>query len=116
MRDAPFTRPTILAAVELFDFQSQASFDQAVLRLGLENDIPSDTSLSVKKKCGLLGRIAVQRATEVLSTLDGTTTLVEAVVREAISLDQAQFAASTLSAAHARPGAGRLHRLLGRRY
>lgn len=86
MRAKPFTRPTVLAAVELLDWHSQASFDQLVLRLGLEREIPSGSDLSVKKKCGLLGRIAVERPTEVLSTLDGTMTLAEAIVREAVKL------------------------------
>jgi hypothetical protein len=86
MRAAPFTRPTILAAVELFELHTQASFDQAVLRLGLENDIPSDAGLSVKKKCALLGRIVMQHSTDMLTTLDGSMTLPEAVVREAVGL------------------------------
>lgn len=86
MRAERFTRPTLLAAVELLEQQSQARFNQMVLRLGLENDIPSDTALSVRKKCDLLGRIVVQRPTEIVATVDGEATLAEAVVREAVQL------------------------------
>jgi len=38
----------------LGDRHSQARFNQMVLRLGLENDIPSRTDLSVSKKSDLL--------------------------------------------------------------
>ncbi len=86
MRAKPFSRPTLIAAVELLEQHSQARFNQVVLRLGLENDIDSDTGLSVAKKCDLLGRIVVQRTELVLDTLDGTMTLGEAVVREAVQL------------------------------
>jgi hypothetical protein len=54
MRSAPFTRPTLSAAVELLEQHSQARFNQVVLRLGLEDEIPSDTGVSVAKKCDLL--------------------------------------------------------------
>jgi hypothetical protein len=51
MRTTPFTRPTIIAAVEfLGERHSQARFNQMALRLGLENEIPSRTDLSVSKK------------------------------------------------------------------
>jgi hypothetical protein len=50
-----------------------------VLRLGIEQEIPSSTEQSVKKKCVLLGRIVMQRPTEVVETIDGNTTLVEVV-------------------------------------
>lgn len=36
MRTAPFTRPTLLAAVELLELHSQIKFNQMVLRLGLD--------------------------------------------------------------------------------
>jgi len=39
-----------------------------VLRLGLENEIPSRSDLSVSKKSDLLGRIAVQRLDDVIQT------------------------------------------------
>jgi hypothetical protein len=82
----PFTRPTLVAAVELLERHSQARFNQVVLRLGLEDEIPSSTELSVVTKCDLLGRIVVQQAGSVLETLDGTMTLGEAVVRQAVPL------------------------------
>jgi len=86
MRAKPFSRPTLIAAVELLEQHSQARFNQLVLRLGLESDVSSDTGLSVAKKCDLLGRIVAQRTDVVLDTLDGTMTLGEAVVREAVQL------------------------------
>lgn len=88
MRSAPFTRPTLVAAVELLELHSQARFNQVVLRLGLEDEISSDTGISVTKKCDLLGRIVVQRADAILDTLDGRMTLGEAVVRQAALLAQ----------------------------
>ena len=42
MRSAPFTRPTLIAAVELLEQHSQARFNQVVLRLGLEEEISSN--------------------------------------------------------------------------
>lgn len=86
MRLQPFTRPTLLAAVEMLARHTQASFDQLTLRLSLEDEIPDGTALSVPKKCGLLGRILVQRPTDVIDTVDGPVTLAEAAVREAIQL------------------------------
>jgi hypothetical protein len=86
MRPTPFTRPTLIAASEMFDRHTQANFDQMTLRLGLENDVPEGTGLSVAKKCGIVGRILVQRATDTVDTVQGTMTLSEAVVREAILL------------------------------
>ncbi len=90
MRAKPFSRPTLIAAVELLEGHSQARFNQMVLRLGLEDEIGSGTTLSVAKKCDILGRLVVQRSEQVLDTLDGTMTLGEAVVREAIQLLSAE--------------------------
>ena len=47
MSAAPFTRPTILAAIAFLARLTQAAFNHLVLRLGLESEIPSDTSLRV---------------------------------------------------------------------
>ncbi|HEU4884137.1 MAG TPA: hypothetical protein VFT45_17925 [Longimicrobium sp.] len=94
MRLTPFTRPTILAAVELLELHDQAHFNQMVLRLGLEREILSQGSLSVAAKCVLLGRVAVQRPTEVVQTVDGSATLAEAVVREAVRLLHRESAGS----------------------
>lgn len=90
MRAQPFTRPTLIAAVELLEGHSQARFNQMVLRLGLEDEIGSGTAVSVAKKCDMLGRIVVQRSDQVLDTLDGSMTLGEAVVREAVQLLSAE--------------------------
>ena len=86
MRAKPFSRPTLIAAVELLEGHSQAHFNQMILRLGLEDEIGSGTAVSVAKKCDFLGRIVVQRSDSVLDTLDDSVTLGEAVVREAIQL------------------------------
>ena len=88
MRSVPFTRPTLIAAVELLEQHSQARFNQMILRLGLEDDVSSSTSISVANKCALLGRIIVQRADAVLDTLEGRMTLGEAVIRQAAQLAQ----------------------------
>jgi hypothetical protein len=90
MRAQPFTRPTLIAAVELIEGHSQARFNQMVLRLGLEDEIGSGTAVSVAKKCDMLGRIVVQRSDQILDTLDGNMTLGEAVVREAVQLLSAE--------------------------
>lgn len=88
MRSTPFTRPTLVAAVELLEQHSQARFNQMVLRLGLEDEVPSSTTISVANKCAVLGRIVVQRAETVVETLDGSMTLGEAVIRQAAQLAQ----------------------------
>ncbi len=87
MRSTPFTRPTLVAAVELLEQHSQARFNQMVLRLGLEDEVPSSTGISVANKCALLGRIVVQRAENVFETLNGSMTLGEAVIRQAAQRD-----------------------------
>ena len=81
-----FVRSTILAAVEVFNRLTQADFNQLTLRLGLENEITADTSISVGKKCALLGREVVGRADQVVETVDGEMTLGELVIREAVKL------------------------------
>jgi hypothetical protein len=86
MPHAPFSRSTLVAAVELLEQHSQARFNQLVLRLGLQDEIPSTTTVSVARKCGLLGEIVIQRFTSALDTIDGLMTLGEAVIREAAQL------------------------------
>lgn len=86
MRPAPFTRPTMIAAAEMLERHTQASFDTMVLRLALEEEIPAGTSLSVAKKCGLVARAVLARPDHVVHTLDGSVTLAEALVREAVAL------------------------------
>lgn len=75
----PFTRPTVIAAVAFLTKMYQAPFNHMVLRLGLENEITSDTAISVAKKADLLGRIVVQRPADPVYTLEGTLALAEAV-------------------------------------
>lgn len=85
MKVHPFTRPTIVAAIEfLAEMLTQAKFDQLVVRLELDNEIPLGTAKSVTAKSALLARIINQRATHVTSTLNGPMTLAEAAVREAV--------------------------------
>lgn len=91
MRSEPFTRPTLIAAVELLEQHTQASFDQMVLRLGLENEISDGAGLSVAKKCGQLGRLVIQRTSNVVDTVDGRVTLGEAIVREALQMLNMRF-------------------------
>ena len=87
MNGVPFTRPTIVAAVAFIDGQlTQAAFDHMVLRLTLEDDIASDTSISVAKKAAILGRIVMQRPADQIETLEGAMSLAEAVIREAVRL------------------------------
>jgi len=90
MRAQPFTRPTLIAAVELLEGHSQARFNQMVLRLGLEDKIGSGTAVSVAKKCDMLGRIVVRNSDQLLDTLEGSMPLEEAVVREAVQLLSAE--------------------------
>jgi hypothetical protein len=81
----PFTRPTIVAAVEFLGAMStQAKFDQLVVRFGLDNEIDLGPSKSVTAKSALLGRAVTQRATLVIDTVEGEMTLAEAVVRAAV--------------------------------
>lgn len=93
MKVHPFTRPTIVAAVEfLAEMLSQAKFDQLVMRLGLDDEIPQGPVKSVTAKSAALARIVNQRATQIVSTLDGPVTLAEAAVREAVEVTVPQYA------------------------
>lgn len=65
---------------------SQAKFDQLILRLAQEAHIPPDASVSVPKKAVQLWRLILSNGTDLVSTLDGTVTLTEAAVREAVGL------------------------------
>jgi hypothetical protein len=82
----PFTRPTIIAACELLEGQTQASFDLMLLRLGLEQEIAINSGLSRRVKCGLVATITLQRPVTRIDTVDGPMPLAEAVVREATKL------------------------------
>src|SRR5690606_14943666 len=93
MKSHPFTSPTIVEAVEfLGETLTQAKFDQLAIRLGLDDDIPQGPGKSVAAKSALLARLVNQRATQVVSTLDGPVTLAEAAVREAVQVTSQQHA------------------------
>lgn len=93
MKTYPFSRATIVAAVEfLGEILTQAKFDQLVVRLGLDNEIPLGPAKSVTAKSTVLARIVNQRASQVVSTLNGPMTLAEAAVREAVGATVAQYA------------------------
>jgi hypothetical protein len=65
MRAKPFSRPTLIAAVELLEGHRQARFTRMVLRPGLEHEIGSGTAVSIAKKCDILGSIVAQRSGQV---------------------------------------------------
>lgn len=87
MKTHPFTRPTIVAAIELLGVVLvQAKFDLLTVRLGLNDEIPQGQGQgrSVLAKSAMLARIVNQRATQIVNTLEGPVTLAEAAVREAV--------------------------------
>jgi hypothetical protein len=93
MKAHPFTRPTIVAAVEfLGKMLTQAKFDQLVVRIGLDDEIPQGQVKSVATKSALLARPVNQRAMQIVCTLDGPVTLAEAAVREAVGVTMPQYA------------------------
>ena len=81
-----FARTTLVAAAELLGMHSQAAFNQMVVRLELEAEIPEDTSMSVAKKCGRLARIVARDAGREVETREGPMSLREAVVLEAVAV------------------------------
>jgi hypothetical protein len=87
MRTNHFTRPAITTAVALLESALvQSKFNHLVLRLGLEQQIPEDTSVSVGKKAAQLGRIVLGMPHNAVQTLEGTVSLAEATVREAVAV------------------------------
>ena len=80
----PFTRPTIIAACELLEGQTQTSFDVMLLRLALEQDVGLNSGASRRAKCGMVAAITLQRPVSCIDTIDGPMTLCEAVVRETV--------------------------------
>jgi hypothetical protein len=88
----PFTRPTIIAAIEFLGAAStQARFDQIIVRMGLDNEIELASSKSVTAKSALLARAVTLRATQLIDTVDGQMTLAEAVVRMAVELTRSEY-------------------------
>lgn len=87
MKTRPFTRPTVIAAVEFLGaVSSQAKFDQIIVRLGLDSEIELGSSKSVTAKSALFGKAVAQRSTQVIDTVGGQMTLAEAVVRAAVDV------------------------------
>lgn len=87
MKTSPFTRPTIIAAIEfLGEILTQAKFSQLILRLGLDDQISMGSDKSLTAKSALLAMIVTQRATQLVNTLNGQMTLAEATVREAVEV------------------------------
>lgn len=87
MRTSPFTRPTVVAAIEFLEKRlTQAQFDQLVVRLGVDDAIPLGPAKSVAAKSALLAQLVTKRGTQVVSTLEGPLTLAEAAVREAVTV------------------------------
>lgn len=87
MKVHPFTRPTIIAAIEFLGAKCvQAKFDQIIVRLELDNEIELGPSKSVAAKSALLARAVTLRAAQVIATLDGQMTMAEAVVRMAVDM------------------------------
>ena len=81
LKPQPFTRPTIIAAIEFLGAaSSQAKFDQVIVRLGLNNEIPLASPKSVTAKNALLAQAVTQRATHVIDTINGQMALAESVV------------------------------------
>ena len=82
-----FTRPTILAAIELLaEKLSQASFDQMILRVELEQEIPQGKEVSVKSKSTRMASLVLQSGFQMINTVVGQMTLAEAVIREAVKV------------------------------
>ncbi len=109
MRAKPFTRPTIIAANELIAHRisTHAEINRIMLRLGLEQDIAADSSLTIERKCDVAGRIVLDRGAVIIETIDGALTLAEAFVREAVGLcrkDSDDFLQGRLERGLARDG------------
>lgn len=93
MIEQPFTRPTIVSAIEFLGKKlSHSKLDQLLLRLELENEKPSDNELNLEARSAALARCVINRATDVIDTVEGRATLAEAVVREAVNVTTSQEA------------------------
>ena len=81
-----FSRLTLVYATEILQGHSQAAFNQMIVRLELEQEIPANTGVSVQKKCAALARIVISHPDTPLDTLEGRISLGEAVVRDAVAI------------------------------
>ena len=88
MRAKPFTRPDDCRRQRIDRAPgSHPCGDQSDhARIGIEQDIAADTSLTIERKCDVAGRIVLDRGAVVIETIDGAFTLAEAFVREAVGL------------------------------
>lgn len=85
MKSHPFTRPTVVVAIELLASKlSQAKFDQVLVRLELDHEIPLGPGKSVTAKSALLASAVMRRSAQMINTLDGPMTIAEAAVRMAV--------------------------------
>ena len=67
-----FGRITLVHAAEFLEGHSQAAFNQMVIRLELEQEIPAGTGMSVQKKCVVLARIVTLYPETPLRDVGGT--------------------------------------------
>ncbi|HCE6774739.1 hypothetical protein AO961_32535 [Pseudomonas aeruginosa] len=87
MRTSPFTRPTIVAAIEFLGAaMSQARFDMLLVRLELDHEIQLGPTKSVAAKSALLANSITRQSTRVIDSLDGPMTLAESAVRAAVEM------------------------------
>jgi hypothetical protein len=95
MRQTPFTRITIIAAVEQFaSVGSRADFDKSLMRLDVDQRIPLGDARSVSAKWPLLAQEILRDPSRVISTPDGPMSIGEAAVRLAVAATQ-QLQATT---------------------
>lgn len=83
-----FSRQTMLAAAVLLERLTSAKFDQMVLRLGMNHLVTQGDSLSVPKKGVVLSTQVLLQPQILIQAKDGTVTLGEALVREAVAVMQ----------------------------
>lgn len=63
MKNHPFTRPTVVVAVELLAANlSQAKFDQVLVRLELDDEVPLGPGKSVTAKSALRASAVTRRS------------------------------------------------------
>lgn len=92
MKQHPFTRPTIIAAVEFLGaVLTQAKFDQLIVRMDLVNELPLASPKSVAAKSALLAHAVLQRGASLITTVIGQMTLAELVVREAVNMCKQEY-------------------------
>lgn len=92
MKTHPFTRPTIVAAIE---FKAHDHLVKLSLRQGRTQELDSDIALaspkSVTAKSALLAQAITRQATQVVTTVNGQMTLAEAAVRIAVEASAPEY-------------------------